>query len=433
MKFLRPAMVATFLVATLLLSNFLNTKVESSKFSESFPAVVCPPNAKAMNTFVSASSQKTQFRKLTGKTLPLRAVKHLRFPITSDPILLNGGEVTSALWQSVTNTWAGATLCLSPRSDEWFVGGAGNITSKGRLLLVNSGLSEAVADIATWSEKGAQFDKSVPVPANSFIQVNLDLLAPGQSRLAIHVTPRSGRISAFMVDERRKGLIKLGGDLITPMFSAKADLVITAIPHANGNHAKAKHVLRLLVPGNLDANIHIELVSTDGTFTPVGLDSKRIARGVVVDIPLNPTIDTSAFSLRIHSDEPLVAGVFPSMSVGGHSDFVWSSPSELMAPLKLAINGLRPTFIFTGDNIAITVTTQLTNGKLKRTSISGTDFASWKALENTQTVSFSEISKSTYGAAIVTSTNGKGTFPLESGSVRTLSSQPTSSIEVIRR
>lgn len=433
MKVRRASIVAVVLVMTVALSNFLTTTVSTKKYSESYPAVACPPSASGLSAEVSAGSKNTLYRKIAGKVGALTPVKSPLFKIVSDPILLDGADITSVAWQSQSGIWAGATLCTSPQGEQWFVGGTAGVTSKGRLLLVNSGLSEAIVDVAVWSENGTQSGKVLTVRANSFLKVGLDLIAAGQSRLSVRVTPRSGRVSAFMVDERVKGLQRLGGDFVNSVGSPATDFVIPGIPHQILKGKESSHVLRILAPGSADANIQVDLISKDGVFTPVGLDGRDIQKGTVTDIVLNPMIAASAFSLRIRSDQPVVAGVFSPFTISGHRDFLWNSATARLVPMTLAVNGLAVTLIFTGETIDLKIQTRLSSGKVENSRITGSDIAIWKAPSNSATVKISDIRSGAYGGGLVTSPSGIGFFPLVPGSALTRAAIPISNIWVINR
>jgi hypothetical protein len=350
-----------------------------------------------------------------------------------DAILLDQGEVSSLTWQNLSGVWAGSTLCRAPQGDQWFVGGTADVTGKGRLYLVNSGLSDAIVDVTVWSEAGPQPSKSLTVLANSSLRVPLDQLATGSSRLALRVTARSGRINAFLIDERVKGLKTLGGDAVNSVDFPRTDLVLSGIPHQIRKGVGGPHTLRILVPGNIDANIRVDSISKDGIFVPVGLDGKVIAHGKVVDIPLSSTIAYSAFSLRIRSDQPVVAGVYSPLQMSNHQDIVWNSASPPLVPMTMAITGLSPTFVFTGDLIDLVVSTRLTTGAAKSAHIVGSDAVIWKVPDRAQSISISRIKSPVVGSGLITSPSGVGAFPLAVGSTLARAAVPVPDIAVINR
>jgi hypothetical protein len=433
MNFRRSTVIVVAFVALLLIGHFQSTINSAKKYSESYPAVTCPPTGNGLSAQVSTASTSTPYRKIAGKAAQFSPVKNSHFTIVSDPILLDAADVASVVWQGLAGVWAGATLCTSPHGEQWFVGGAGDVTSKSRILVVNSGLSEAVVDIAIWSERGTQIDKVLTIRANSYLQVALDSIAAGLGRLTIRVTPRSGRVSAFVLDIRVRGLKSLGGDIVNSVGSPSSDFVISGIPHQILKGKAGPHVFRVLAPGPSDANIHVNLISKDGVFTPIGLDGANIPKGTVVDIPLNPTIAASTFSLHIHSDQPVVAAVYSPLTISGHRDFLWNTATPELKAMTLAVNGLQPTLIFTGDAIDLKIKTRLNSGKIIKSTVSGRDIAIWKAPNNSQSVVISEVRSGVFGAGLLTSSSGIAFFPLVPGSTVTRAAIPSSNISVINR
>lgn len=433
MKIRRALIIVGIIVFTLTASNFLTIGSVAPKFSQSYPAVVCPPTDSNVSAQVSIASKKTPFRTIVGKSTALTPIKTTRYSITRDAILLDQGEVSSLAWQNLSGVWAGSTLCRAPQGDQWFVGGTADVTGKGRLYVVNSGLSDAIVDVMVWSEAGPQSGKVLTVPANSSARVSLDVLATGASRLVIRVTPRSGRVNAFLIDERGKGLKTLGGDAVNSIDFPRTDFVLSGIPHQVTKGRGGPHTLRILVPGNIDANIRVDSISKDGVFVPVGLDGRDIPHGQVVDIPLSPNIAYTAFSLRIRSDQPIVAGVYTPLRMSDHQDIVWNSASPQLVPMTMAITGLSPTLVFTGDTVDLVVTTQLTAGRIKTAHITGSDAVIWKVPDNAQSITISDIKSEVAGGGLMTSASGVGAFPLAVGSTLAKAAVPVSDIAVINR
>ena len=126
----------------------------------------------------------------------------------SKPLLVDGQEVTSMAIIKGSSGWLAATSCSISDGDDWFIGGSANITSRGYLEIVNSGLSVAQVDLKIYS-KTAPRTINKTIPANSVKYVKLDSLAPGEDSIAINAITRSGRISVFMLDNRGSGLRSL--------------------------------------------------------------------------------------------------------------------------------------------------------------------------------------------------------------------------------
>jgi len=306
MKFTRPLLVVGILALTLTLSNLTKVAVTSNEFSENYPPVVCPATPSGESSAVSIPSTQTGSRVLGKKSNIFKPTRTLRLMQGSTPTILDTKNMTSPVWQIKKGVWAGATLCSAPTISQWFVGGAADVTSKGKLLIINSGLSDAIVDVEIWSESGMRPPKVVTLKANSSVLQSLDSLDPGAKRIALHIAPRSGRINSFLVDERGRGLRELGGDMVNASSDPTREIVIPAIPQMKRSGKNLGHILRVLAPGDVDARISVQLTSSKGSFIPVGFDDRIIKAGVVTEIALNPQLAPNVFSLKITSDRPIV-------------------------------------------------------------------------------------------------------------------------------
>ena len=434
MKLRRPALVISLLAIVLVSSNYLDNSVFSSGFTKNYPVVVCPPTLPGLASQVSVSGKKTQYRYVASKKTTMSPTGFARLPITKDAVLIDAVGITPTIWQSRSGSWAGGTICSGPISSQWFVGGTADITSKGRLLIVNSGLSEAIIDVSVWSESGAQAIKVLTIPARSYSVQGLDSLAPGESKLVINVSARAGRINAFVVDERGKGLRGLGGDMVNSVEDVTKVQVIPAIPNQsprNNRSAKAEYTLRVLAPGQLDARITAEVLSADGRFIPVGLNQRVIKKGLVTEFKIVPDVPARAFALRVTSDELVVSSIFSRVVVSGRSDFLWSTPASPLQEMSIAVSGLTPLFVFAGDKIDVTLDTRFSNGKHKIARVKASDIATWRVPNNARVVTIAQTSKGVTGGALVSSVNGYGYIPLTPGSILTKASIPLSNIRVL--
>jgi len=427
MKLKRFLIVGFSLALLLASSNALSSSISRQQFSIGYPSVVCPPTLNGLASQVSVGSRSTKIHRVGSTSAKFVKSKALRFPIPTDPILVDAQGTTPLVWQSRQGSWAGGSICSTPAASQWFVGGSADITARGKLILVNSGLSESVADVNVWSGTSPANSKAVSVKANSFELLGLDTLAPGESSIVIRVVSRSGRLNAFVVDERGKGLRTLGGDLVSPGVSPAKQLFIPAIPlQPKVKNAPAQQ-LRLLAPGDADANVSVEVISGDGRFTPVGFDDITVKKGQVMNFPLSPSLASSVYGVRINSDEPIVAGVYANVG----KDFVWSSSVPALTPFTIAMTGMSPLLVFVGDNINVELELSVAGGKKVRKSIQGNDIAFWRVPENARNLSFIRVSANTYGSALQASVNGFGSIPLVAGSVLTKSAIPTANIRVL--
>lgn len=432
MTFNRPLKFLATLVTVVGISSILSVAVTTKNFSESYPAVVCPPTLDGLGSQISLSSKKTPFQRLQNRTTKTVPVKVLRLPVNKDSLVISSEGATPVVWQSRAGSWAGGALCTGPASSQWFVGGAADVTTRGRLIIVNSGLSDAVVDVESFTENGKQPLRTLNVVSKNYIVIPLDSLAPGDKTLTVHVAPRSGRINAFMIDEQGKGLKALGGDLVNPATTARKNVVIPAIPNQNSRNTPAlPHTLRILSPGDVDANVTVEVMSGDGVFVPVGFTSRSISAGIVTEFALDPNITSNVMAVRITASEPVVAAVKSTVVVSGRKDFVWSTAAPELTPLTIAVTGLTPFVSFAGERINISLDVTLVNGKVVRQNVKGTDIANWRVPANARSFTLIKVGEATFAGALVSSVNGYGYFPIAAGSVLTKIEVPDSNIRVL--
>ena len=431
MKNQRILILALATATVLFLSNILNVTVSTSRFNTTYPASVCPPNTTGLTTAISLTSPKTLIRKTGTSSMQTSPVGIRRFAVAAQSAVVEAGSVTPVAWQVRTGVWAGAVPCSAPVASQWFVGATADITSKGSLNVVNSGLGRALVEIDVFTENGATTPRTISLKANTFTSLSLASLAPGSKQIAIHLVPRSGRVNGFVIDERGKGLQALGGDIVNSTGEPTKKIQIPAIPQQTGKKSSTAHTLRLLVPGDVDARITAVIKSTDGTFAPTGIDGRVIAHKKVIEIPLDVTMASGKFALHISSDQPILGSVFSQTLVQGKRDFVWSTSAQDLTEYTLATTGLAPTLVFTGTGIKVNLELTYTNGRSKTIKISAEDIATFVVPDSVRAVSFTEISSGTSGAALISSKSGYGYIPLNAGSVLSKSSIPASNIRVL--
>ena len=431
MKLKKGAVLAAVIVTVVFVANLFDANTSSRQYSASFPAVVCPPNPAGVTTVTSVSSKKTPFYRIGNKSTNLVNINSLRYSSVSDPILLQSEGLTPVSFQSRTGVWAGSVLCTAPATSQWFVGGTSDVSSKGVVYIVNSGLSVSIADVFTWSENGEQALKTFSLKPNSISSVKLDSLAPGDSNIVIRVVARSGRVNSYLVDERVTGLQKLGGDSVNAISDPVRNFVITGIPQQLVNNKAPNHYLRLFVPGVADANFTLELLSSNGRFIPIGFNERKLASGKVVELKLKHEVAKGAFAIKLTSDQPLVDAIRSRATSSGNSDFVWSTPSPALTPLQIAIGGISPKIIFAGDAIAVDLRVEFSNGKVKEQSITGSDLVSWQVPDNAIAITVLSAGKENYAGALIAAKSGHAFFPIASGAELTKVAIPSSNIRVL--
>lgn len=427
----RALQLAAAFAAVILFSNVLSFNTKSNRYSESYPAVVCPPNQASQSSVIALTSPKTQLRKTGVATMAFKDSRTLRFAGSTQATIIDGQSITPMMWQVRTGVWAGGLTCLAPVTSQWFVGATADLTSKGTLTLVNSGLGRALVGVTVYTENGVQAEQNFAVKANSFISTQLATLAPGAKSIAVHVLPQTGRVNAFVTDERGRGLQALGGDTVNSQEAASKSLVIPAIPQQTGRNTSLPHTLRVLIPGEVGSQINVEIRSTDGTFSPAGIDGKMIPGGKVVDLPLDVLMESGKFALHLTAERPFVASVFTKTQAQGKSDFLWSTPVPALSPGTFASTGLAPLLVFTGGEISVDIEVTSIKGNKRKITLRGNEIATYQVSERIRAFTITKSSENTYGAALITSKSGFGYAPLVTGSVLTRTSIPRSNIRVL--
>jgi len=84
MNLTRPLRFIAFIAAAVTIASVVNVAVTKKTFSESYPAVVCPPTLPGLASQISLSSKKIQFQRLQTRSTKTAAVKVLRLPVSKD-------------------------------------------------------------------------------------------------------------------------------------------------------------------------------------------------------------------------------------------------------------------------------------------------------------------------------------------------------------
>ncbi len=324
-----------------------------------------------------------------------------------------------------------AALCQPGSAEQWFVGGSGGLTSTGVLEMVNSGFSPSTVEIHPYSSAASLPPVTVKIPANSENRLRVDALVPGDELMALDVITRSGRVTSFLFDQRNKGLRSLGMDYAAGSAAPATHIVIPVGLNPSTQNGKVANSLRLLVPGPLDATVTMQIVSADGAFTPVGFDSRKVARGKVIQLPINNLILTSPFSVVIDSDRPVVAGLFTQTPYG---DFAWGAATTPFTRMALNMAGLQPTLVLTGSQFRVSVQMVLANGKRTTRELTGDSFLTWNPGGAVKSLAlYSEGSKPVYGGLLIRSANGFTYLPVQSNTTPTQTLLPVTDVHTLTR
>jgi len=430
--------VAIILVLLAGLSYFAPERDEQIKLTSSYPATVCPAIGNKVSSIAALTSSKVDRRLIDGVSKRLNPGKGNVIPLKNASLLVEGNPGTSLTFAN--NGWKSIVPCSVSNGEQWFVGGSGGLTSKSFLYVVNSGFSESAVDLELFTLNGPIESKLVTVPQNSTKKIAIDSLVPGEESIALAVKTRSGRVSSYLFDERKKGLKALGADFVAPVGQARKQVVIPAISGLFGklsqNTNSVSHTLRLLVPSSIDANVDISVNSDDGKFIPVGLSQLNIKSQRVFNVPLAFAPTNQPFSLIIESDQPILASVLSNFSYGKSSEIAWATGADELSKWSVNLTGSKPTLTFVGERIDIQISATGTNGKKFEKKLTGSNFLVWRApvglnklevLANRNGISGGVIFLPEAGGI------GSSYIPMNNGANLETASEPVSDARVISR
>lgn len=302
-------------------------------------------------------------------------------------IVVAGNPNDSITIQSKNSKWTAAAFCGSGQENSWFVGGTADVTSRSKLILVNSGLSDAVVEVTVFNETGGRIPESITVKALSEKIIRVDSLDPGSSQLVVNVKTIGGRVTSYLLDERVKGLRNLGGDFVSSINDPQTSQVIPGLLAKYGQTGKLSHTLRIMNTSDVESTASVEIISSDGVYIPVELseirlDSRKVREIELVDLDLGRT----NFGLKIESESPFVASVLTELKSGNISDFTWSIPAISLNEIGFNLYGLEPILTLVGEKIDATIEIKTRDGKNITKNLAGDEIVNWQFPENVRLV-----------------------------------------------
>jgi hypothetical protein len=418
--------LAISLIALLTTATFFRSTPETEiERTVSLPATVCPKLAGDARNSALLPSPATGIKQITTRKQRLVKARSNPYLINNNSLLIAGSEVTSAVIRSKSGSLTSATTCLIGSGEQWFVGGSAALGSSGKLLVVNSGLGTAMVEIQAYSSTGKAGSRSLAIAAVSEREIRLDLLAPGEEEIAVQVVTKSGRVSAFLFDERKRGLRSLGGDFVGSS-EPNTRITIPAIPVTFKGNEISDHKLRIVAAGARSATIEVELLSDGSRFTPVGLSNVTLEPGVVKTLRLPKSLGVRPASLLINSTEPVVASV---ISQSGN-EFSWSSPAMEIKSFSINLVGLEPILTFAAKDIDLTVKVKSRSGEVKVKGISGEEMVNWRVPANSRLITITSARAVSIGASWSTS-DGFTSMPLNPGTELERSSRPQLDLDAL--
>jgi len=362
----------------------------NSVVTQSYPATACPAGVSGAKATALLATKNIEIRNINQPSAALKKNGSGSYPLNRGAILVAGNPANTNVIMTRSGKWSSAATCTISGPINWFVGGTANVTSQSKLIMINSGLSDALIDLTAYSESGASQSLPVTVKASSEKVVRIDSLSPGSERIVLKVETRSGRITSYLLDERVRGLSNIGGDFVPAMLEAGKELVIAGLAVKLGSSSSIKHTLRLMSVGEVDASASVEIISPDGVYVPVGIGEISLNAREVTDIDLSSVdFGSKAFALKISATEQIVASVLSEVKSGSVSDFTWSAPSQSFNTVSFNIYGLEPVISFVGEKVILSIVWRDREGKSNSGLIRGDEIVNWRVPPNARLLTIS--------------------------------------------
>ena len=369
----------------------------------SYPAVVCPSALGGATESISLPTKGLSTGSVTGKIITLHGQKNVVLRGSSFPTFISGNPGSEIAFESISGSSTADTVCDVGGADQWFIGGSASVTSQGILQIINSGLSDSTIQISPFGAKGALAPITVTVKANSSANLKLASIAPGEESVALHVITESGRVTSYLLDHRVNGLNDLGASFVT---AVSAPATTSYLAGLFGSSKKAATTLRFLVPGNIDANVHLSMYSGGGKFTPLGFDSYTVHHQKVVDVSLPQISLSTPYGIEITSDQPIFASALTRTTTGGR-DFAWANQLTPLSNFKINMAGSSAQFLFVGSAPALRANWIDLHGRAQSIVINGDTSAVWHPIGALNGITFTILTKNpVYGGALLSNVGG---------------------------
>jgi hypothetical protein len=383
MKETRASFALLIFIIIAHIAHLLPQSSSTSIVTQSYPATACPAGVSGAQETALLASKNIEIRNINQPNVELKKNGSGSYPLNRGAILVAGNVANTNVIMTRSGKWTSAATCTISGPVNWFVGGTANVTSQSKLILINSGLSDALIDLTAYSESGSSQSLPVTVRASSEKVVRIDSLSPGSERIVLKVETRSGRVTSYLLDERVRGLSNIGADFVPAISEASRELVIAGLSVKLGSNSSIKHTLRLMSVGEVDASASVEIISPDGVYVPVEIGEISLNAREVTDIDLSGVdFGSKTFALKINATNEIVASVLSEVKSGSISDFTWSAPSRSFNTVNFNIYGLEPVMSFVGERIILSIAWRDRQGRGNSELIRGDEIVNWRVPPN---------------------------------------------------
>jgi hypothetical protein len=255
------------------------------------------------------------------------------------PPLIAGSQSQTAAVETLGGF--AAASCAEAVGNAWLVGGSTDIGQTSLVLLANPTTVVASVDLIVYGETGqvdAPGSTGILVQPGEQRIISLAGLAPNLKSPVVNVRSSGGQVTASLEQSVIRG-IEPGGVEMVGTTAAPADeqsivgvLVPTAADPSLSTDVEGfsdeTPTVRVLVPGTSPATVRLGIQSEDGQSTGAS-QQVELQPGIATEVPL-VGVGLGSFTIRLESDQPIVAAARTSSMGATSKDFAWFSAS---APL----------------------------------------------------------------------------------------------------
>lgn len=236
-----------------------------------------------------------------------------------------------------------AVECSTASSDSWIVAGSTETGRTTLLTLSNPAPVQSIVTLELYTEDGrvsATGLEGIVVPVGGQRIVSIAGWAPDAESIVVRVTSSGGAIVAHLQQSVTRVLTPGGADIVARGMAPALSAVIPGFivdSHSavediglGGDFHDLASIVRLLAPGDADAQAVLTVRPTPGTVTPVvdngeegeGRAAETIVvpielkAGVVTDLPFDQLLDGS-YTITVDSNVPIVAAARSSTVSSG--------------------------------------------------------------------------------------------------------------------
>jgi hypothetical protein len=201
-----------------------------------------------------------------------------------------------------------AVRCTDPGTDLWFLGPGPSDAEHLDLYLTNVDDQTAAVDASALTDDGpldTTDGRGLIVEPHTTRVVPIGTSPEGlgviEARLlGLRVQVTTGRVAAAVRVRVGKGK---GVDWLPVTAPPAAQLVVPGIPSGSG-----RRQLLIAVPGDGDARIKIQVITSAGAFAPQGQDILDAPARTVTPLDLERALSGKAAAVRLVADRPILAG-----------------------------------------------------------------------------------------------------------------------------